>query len=155
MIADVMIDKDLPDWGLSISEWNEALEEIIEDLYPELINEHVKVRFTEEHFLSLGLFTKIDGAFDPPTQSLFINSFWMDKEGITPLECIAKVLTHELKHYVQCVQGYLDLEKANSYIIANPLTDHDELPWEVEAITFESRHHLTVFKIIISHKKRF
>jgi len=151
MIADVTIDEGLPDWGLSQMQWNMALEEVVSRFYPELINEHVKVRFTEKYFKALDVLMENDGAFDPPTQCLFINSFWVDKEGLAPLMCVAKIMSHELKHYVQNVLGCLDLQKANSYIVMHPMVAYDELPWEVEAIEFERLYRDEIHKIFLSY----
>lgn len=151
MIADVTIDEGLPTWGLSQMQWNMALEEVVSRFYPELIDEHVRVRFTETFFKEKGVFMKNDAAFDPPTQCLFINSFWMDKEGLTPLMCIAKVMVHELKHYVQNVMGYLSIQMANSYILAHPTVEYDDLPWEAEAIEAEKLYCNDVHEIFLSY----
>lgn len=154
MIADVMFDENLNTWGLSIEQWNEALDRIIDNFFPELAEEHVRVRFTEKYYEEQNCKLTYDGHFDPNIQAIFINNWWMDKEKYPdPLECIARILVHEMKHYVQCIQGRLSEDLARSYIATNPLVPWEDRPWESEAIYYEKKHRMEAYGIILMVKK--
>lgn len=154
MIADVMFDEGLDSLGLSIPQWNEALESIVNRLFPSLIDEHVRVRFTEKYYENAKCKMLYDGHFDYDTQSIFVNHWWMDKEGMPILKCAAKVLVHELKHLEQSIQGRLIEESARSYIVMHPLQAWWERPWEAEAVAFQIEHTMEAYSIIQEEGKK-
>lgn len=149
MIADVMFDEGLDTFGLSIAQWNEALESIVISLFPELIDEHIRVRFTESYYRLIIGSLGYEGHFDTETQSIFINHWWIDKEKMPILKYVAKILIHEMKHLVQSIQGRLTYENALSHIEKNPLQSWHERPWEAEAVAFEIQHTVEAYEIIM------
>lgn len=124
--------------GLSQKQWNKSVEKIVYRYFPDLEEHPVYILFTD--FLKNDVCFRYKYVFEA-----FIRHdnriIYIDSSRGFNIEHIARILSHELRHYHQIVNGELSNEIQMTYKEKHgaDFSSYNEAPWETDACWYEEQ----------------